>query len=62
MKSKRCKPPTTITHDAWPFPSVTYDYARAGVGARQRVIEIDCAEVQEEAARVRAFLTAVRRG
>ena len=32
-------------HCDWPFPSVAYDYARAGVGTVHREIEIDREEV-----------------
>ena len=31
--------------DTWPFPSVRYDYVAAGVGTRQREVEIDLVEV-----------------
>lgn len=33
--------------DQWPFPSVTYDYEAAGVGSRNRPIEVDAAEVEQ---------------
>ncbi len=32
--------------EAWPFPSVRYDYVAAGVGLRQREIVTDPVEVE----------------